>query len=495
MKTNSNYDVIIAGSGMGGMSAAAMLANEGYKVLILEAAHVPGGCSSSFYRKGYWFESGATTLIGFDQNQPLRKLESTTGIEIPRIKLEPSMQVHMAGETITRYREPEKWIPEAKRCFGNGHAQESFWELALNVSEVVWEASENNAFFPPQSVKEWLKLPLKNDFRRAWVLPYALRSVEDVLNSFGLNTPGFRRFVDEQLMITAQSTAEDTPFLFGAPALTYTNYSNYYVPGGLIKMVERIADFVEEHGGTLQTREQVKHIRKEGRNYNVFTDKGIYTAPIVVSNLTVWNMQDITSGEIKDYFQRESEKFNEAWGAFTLGLVTGDTYPDDLPLHHQLHLPEGEFIPYTASNSIFVSMSHAGDEIRSKNGNRVLNVSCHAETDTWFSINCSYEKRKKEVENRILAHLKKTLPGFGKAEIINVFSGTPVTWQSWVHRKKGRVGGIPQSMSRSLLEWTPASPPFKGLYLCGDTVFPGQGIPGVTLSGINVYYRVRENFK
>ncbi len=75
-----------------------------------------------------------------------------------------------------------------------------------------------------------------------------------------------------------------------------------------------------------------------------------------------------------------------------------------------------------------------------------------------------------------------------------VFSSSPVTWQNWVYRKKGRVGGIPQSMLRSLLDWTPAQTPFNGLFLCGDTVFPGQGIPGVTLSGINVYLRVKKTF-
>ncbi len=495
MNTNSNYDVIIAGSGMGGMSAAAMLANDGYKVLILEAAHVPGGCSSSFYRKGYWFESGATTLIGFDRHQPLKKLEEATGIEIPRVELQPSMQVHIEGKTLTRYREPAAWIAEAKRFFGEEQAQEIFWNRALEVSEVVWEASGKNPFFPPQSLKEWLKLPLNNNLTRGWVLPYALRSVEDVMNDYGLNSPVFRRFVDEQLMITAQSTAENTPFIFGAPALTYTNYSNYYVPGGLITMVERIAEFVKEKGGALHTREPVEHITKEDSGFKVFTSKGVYHAPIAISNLPVWNMEDITGGDMKEYFQKESHKYSEAWGAFTLGMVTDNTYPDDLPLHHQLHLPEGDLIPYTASNSVFVSMSHPGDETRSKNNNRVLNVSCHAETDTWFSMNGNYELHKQEVENRIIEHLKKTLPGFGKAEIINVFSGTPVTWQNWVYRKRGRVGGIPQSMARSLLDWTPASPPFKGLYLCGDTVFPGQGIPGVTLSGINVYYRVKENYK
>lgn len=496
MNVNTTYDVLVAGSGMGGMSAAAMLAANGYKVQVLEAAHALGGCSSSFYRKGYWFESGATTLIGFDKHQPLKKLEEHTNIEIPRVKLNLPMQVHQNGETINRFQDLDRWIGEAHRVFGNENGQEQFWRLAFRLSKVVWEASANNHFFPPRSLNAWAKLALNNNPLHLWALPYAFRSVADVMSEYGLNTPKFKRFIDEQLMITAQSTAQDTPFLFGAPALTYTNYSNFYVPGGLLKMVEAIRDYIIKNGGAVHTKEPVKHIAKTDNGYSVRTNKRTYKAPVVVSNIPVWNMAELTSNSLKAYFEEESQKFNEAWGAFTLGMVTEDTYPEDLPLHHQLHLSglEGSEIPHTGSESVFVSMSHPDDEKRSQNGHRVLNISCHTQTDTWFSLNDSYEKRKQEVENAIIDQLKKNLPGFGKAEIINVFSGTPVTWQNWVYRKRGRVGGIPQSMSRSLLDWTPASPPFKGLYLCGDTVFPGQGIPGVTLSGINVYHRVKENY-
>lgn len=72
-------------------------------------------------------------------------------------------------------------------------------------------------------------------------------------------------------------------------------------------------------------------------------------------------------------------------------------------------------------------------------------------------------------------------------------SSAPGGCSSSYYRKKGRVGGIPKSMARSLLKWTPNQTPFTGLYRAGDTTYPGQGIPGVILSGINVYWRIIQN--
>lgn len=494
MNANSNYDIIIAGSGMGGMSAGAMLSSAGFKVLILEAAHAPGGCSSSFYRKGYWFETGATTLTGFDKHQPLWKLEKETGIKIPRIELQPSMAVHLGGYCLFRHHSLEQWIEEISGVFGQKSEQRSFWKLAKNVADIVWKASLDNPRFPPQKVSEWLELLTNNQLADAWVLPYAFKSVKTVMSNFGTTNPDFSRFVDEQLMITAQSKAVDTPFLFGAPALTYTNYSNYYVPGGLLTMVDTIRDYIDRRGGALYTKEAVRKIVQKGDSYAVFTQKKKYQARVVVSNIPVWNLPELTVGTMKQYFQKESRRFDKAWGAVTLGMVTKDTYPDGLPLHHQIHLDKNEKVSSVESDSIFVSLSHPNDEKRNRNGNRVLNISCHTRPEPWFSKGKGYDSEKRKIEQHIIRILDKKMPGFGKDEIINVFSGTPVTWQNWVYRKKGRVGGIPQSMARSLLDWTPASPPFKNLYMCGDTVFPGQGIPGVTLSGINVYHRVKENF-
>jgi C-3',4' desaturase CrtD len=492
-QTDETYDFIVIGSGMGGLTAASLLVKEGHSVLVLEAALAIGGCSSSYYRKGYIFESGATTLIGFDKHQPLKKLEETLGITIPKTKLNPSMKVHLNGKEITRYEDRDEWIKESTKHFGEEKAQELFWKKAFRVADVVWRVSEKNTAFPPQSVSDWLKL-LKNDPRDVWVLPYAIKSVKEFAMDCNITNPEFYQFLDEQLLISAQSKSDDTPFLFGAPAITYTNCSNYSVPGGLVKMAETLRDFIEKNGGEIRTKERVLSLSQLEEGFMVSTSKGrSYKARQIISNIPVWNMEDITSGKMADYFKQESAKYSEAWGAFTMGVVTDDVYDKEMPLHHQIHINDP--ISGIHSDSIFISFSHPDDEERSKNSTRVLNISSHTETDYWFSLNGNYDDEKVRVQEQIIAVLKEQLPQFDKAEIKLAFSATPVSWENWVYRKKGRVGGIPQSMGRSLLDWTPNQTPFEGLYLCGDTVFPGQGIPGVTLSGFHVYYRAQNNFK
>lgn len=495
MERKKHFDVIVAGAGMGGMTAAVLMAEAGYSVLILEKSHVPGGCSSSYYRKGYIFESGATTLIGFDENQPLKWLEDKLKIELPKKSISPSMKVYMDGMEITRWQDREQWIDEAIKWFGEDLEQRNFWNKAFSISDVVWKVSGRNPFFPPLESMDWLNL-LKNDVRDVWVLPYAVSSVKETATKMGVTNPDFFQFIDEQLMISAQSTSTETPFLFGAPALTYTNYTNYYVPGGLLKMVRKLEEYLTKKNGELHIKEGLQSIDKDGKKYRVRSTKGeIYTSSAIISNLPVWNMEEYTSGDMADYFRKESEQYDQAWGAFTMGIVTDDVYPGDMPHHHQVHLDANDKQPGLDSGSVFVSFSNKYDHERAEAGQRVLNVSTHAVPEFWFGLNGDYDSLKESVQEKILSILKKKLPYFSEAEIKMVFSSTPVSWSNWVYRKKGRVGGIPQSMNRSLLDWTPNKTPFEGLFLCGDTVYPGQGIPGVTLSGINASERAKKFLK
>ena len=60
--TQTNYDAIVIGSGIGGMSCASALSHYGKKVLVLEQHYVPGGYTHSFSRKGFTWDAGVHAI-------------------------------------------------------------------------------------------------------------------------------------------------------------------------------------------------------------------------------------------------------------------------------------------------------------------------------------------------------------------------------------------------------------------------------------------------
>lgn len=181
-----------------------------------------------------------------------------------------------------------------------------------------------------------------------------------------------------------------------------------------------------------------------------------------------------------------------------MGIAFDDNLPPEIPLHHQIHLSEKDRTEGLYSDSIFVSLSHPEDSVRSHHGKRTMNVSTHVLPDIWFELNGRNDRAKKQVQEQIIDILVESIPGFLKSDIEVAFSSTPVTSNKWVYRKKRRIGGIPQQMDRSLLNWLPNKTPFNRLYLVGDRVLPRQGIPGVTLAestyitdSINILNQIR----
>ena len=66
MSDRNSPRVIVIGAGIGGLTAGALLAHRGYSVQILDQALVPGGCASTFKRKGFTFDVGATQVAGLE---------------------------------------------------------------------------------------------------------------------------------------------------------------------------------------------------------------------------------------------------------------------------------------------------------------------------------------------------------------------------------------------------------------------------------------------
>ncbi|MBA9077958.1 phytoene desaturase family protein [Rufibacter quisquiliarum] len=474
---SATTQVAVVGSGFGALSAAALLAKAGLQVTVLEQNNYPGGCASSYKRKGYWFETGATTLVGLDEHMPLHYLLQETRISIPAQRLALPMQVVLKdGTRVTRFPHLEAWIQEAERVFGVP-GQRSFWETCYRLSQKVWRTSVRQQSFPFSSLSDVWQAVKALQPEQVGLLPLAFKTVQELLQAHGLdqNQP-FVEFVDQQLLITAQNTRQEVNALFGATALCYTLYGNYFMPGGLRQLSEPLIAYLRERQGQIHYKTQVERVEAQGNGYLLHTSRGHLLADYVVLGVPLNNVFDLfPAPEIRRKLKPYLLSPAEVNGAFTWSLVFRREQPLEV-LHHQLHVPGG--VPQIGSESIFVSLSHTDDHARAPQGFCVASVSTHVPNppSTWITD-------KKPLEAWVVSFLAKA--GFFQPEqVVLVQSATPGAWLDWTGRAWGQVGGYPQF--RRIKPWQMKDARLDGrrAYVCGDTVYPGQGIPGVCLSGI-----------
>ncbi|MDD5314055.1 MAG: FAD-dependent oxidoreductase, partial [Bacteroidales bacterium] len=70
---SSKFDVVIIGSGLGGLVCGYILSKNGMKVALVEKNELPGGCLQTFVRKGVKFETGMHYIGSMDEGQPLQR--------------------------------------------------------------------------------------------------------------------------------------------------------------------------------------------------------------------------------------------------------------------------------------------------------------------------------------------------------------------------------------------------------------------------------------
>ena len=472
MQTNTP-DWIVLGAGMAGLAAACMLVARGEKVVILERNWIPGGCATTYPRKHIWFESGATTLVGLEHPLPLGFLAKETGIQFQAKTLKIPMQIHLKnGATLTRFQEMNRWIPEVERVFGRQGNQKAFWTQSWRIAEKVWRASSRYLHFPPAKLGDWLALAAAFHPGDLSLIPKAFISTADFIQRFGLDSiPEFMAFANEQLLITAQNHAHDTNLLFGATALTYPMVPNYYVNGGMHGVSDAMVKYFQAKGGQIHLRTAAEKLEKIKGQWQVHSAHQTFLSKGVISAIPVNNLEKMLP-EASSFTDFRSEK--ELFSAFQLSFVF--TPPKDFPsLHHQIHLEKP--LLGTDSASIFLSLSDPDDTLRCPPGQRVASVSTHI----------SQPQEALSVDKTAISHaIFEVLMKHGFLNEIPEFwhASTQKSWEKWTGRASGFVGGYPQRMAIPPWKMNSAQGPMSGIWLAGDSVYPGQGIPGAVLSGI-----------
>ncbi|MCA9838175.1 MAG: FAD-dependent oxidoreductase [Trueperaceae bacterium] len=478
------FDAIIIGAGMAGLVSAALLSQRGFRVVVLERDIHPGGCAASFERGGYRFAVGATVGMGLEPGGLLDRIYQQLKMRPAYVAQTPAMRVHLEDRQVQLYTERADWLAEVLRVFPGQEDQKlSFWQDMAKTAQIMYRASKQ---FPVLPIKHpadlWDSLRAAHPAQLA-LLPILKQTVEQRLARYGIKDTAHKTFIDGQLLDSMQTTSEGCVLPNGALALDIYRNGCQYKLGGLSTIAEDFVSAVKASEGQIHYATRAKSMGRVSKNVlGVSTNRGDYEAPVVIGAIPLSNTASLWQGssELKD----RSAKQGKMWGAFTLYLgVEEDCLPRDAFCFEQI---SNAAIKEEGGN-ILVSLSLSQDETRAPSGKRAVTVSTHVDADKWTQLAKNkevYQQEKALLEKRMLDQVERIFPKLREGLEV-CYSGSPKTFENFTLRYDGKVGGFPQTVAHANLNAPSHRTDIKGLFLAGDTIFPGQGLLGTSISGFN----------
>lgn len=507
--------VVVVGAGIGGLTAAALLARRGHQVRVYDQALVPGGCASTFKRRGFTFDVGATQVAGLEPGGIHQRIFAELEIDLPEATpCDPACAVFLPGEAepIRVWRDPEQWRVERERQFpGSG----PFWQLLRALFEASWAFQGRDPVLPPRSPWDLAQLLRALRPETLITLPYTFATVGDGLRRFGLESDRrLRTFLDLQLKLYSQVTAAETALLYAATALAVSQEPQglFHLVGSMQVLSDRLLQALQRDGGTLQMRHTVtgihtipaqglrQAVQRRVKSVTVLNQQTQQTLEVpadhVITNVTVQDWiqlldrpalaQPLVAG-----YRDRVQALPAGSGAFVIYLgVEAAAIPADCPPHLQFLYEPGAI---AENNSLFVSVSRAGDG-RAPAGKATIIASSFTAVEQWWGEAdhpeagkaekiAAYEALKRRYTEGAIARLGDYFD-LSPANILVCETATPRTFAQYTARARGIVGGIGQRVSSFGPFGFATRTPIQNLWLVGDSVHPGEGTAGVSYAAL-----------
>jgi NADPH-dependent glutamate synthase beta subunit-like oxidoreductase len=484
------YDVVVVGSGIGGLTTAALLACRNLSVLVLEQHYLPGGACTILRRDGVTFDAAVGMMFGFGHSgfSPHRFVMSAIGEEIDVIEHPNLYRMTIGGRHLTFWRDFERFFEELVEMFPSARDElralyDHLWDIHDNV------LPREGIVVPPTEAP----LPSPGD-------PDPQLDVERLVELLTTNTAQLvERFVTDPEVLAffnmltctyAYTTAEETPAILSA-AMFVDNHDGgvFYPSGGTQMLSNKLERSIERHGGRVVCGHLVEEILVEagGARGVRLADGTVIEADRVVSNATVWNLyRRLLPRHAVDPARAEwAEGLVPTYGSVVLYLwVDAEAIPEGTP--PILFLIED--MAEITGNDITVFLSSVGDLTLCPPGTHVLTVVQPSTlrwprpTDPGYRSE-DYERLKHGEAERLLDQVATELPDI-RRHIRRMVVGTPSTIERFLLKEHGAVGGPKQMMGQELANRLHARGEIPGLYHCGDSTVMGVGISATTISGV-----------
>ena len=261
-----NPDAIIIGSGIGGLATASIFAQrKKWRVLVLEASPIPGGCTKCWEWDGYEWNTGVDSIgdmnpaVGRGVFRPT--MDYITGGNLQWFKIpDPHEYACIGGDLYEWHSDPEKniaWVEE--RFPGEGHKARKYYELEAQIEKyaTAWGVTKVLPDRIPESIRERI-YRLGGGLWREYMGKTTLEVLCGELGFSDKLAAVFSYMYGNHGCIPAKS-----PFAFHAVNMFHFRYGAYYPVGGPAQFANCIVPIIEAAGGQMAVNSPVGRILVE----------------------------------------------------------------------------------------------------------------------------------------------------------------------------------------------------------------------------------------